>query len=98
MNLEEQLKERSGNCCELCTSTDKLSVYTTSPDGASRPDRCILVCEICLDQLEKRAEPDAAHWSCLRDSMWSEVPAVQVVAWRILNRLKQESWAAELID
>jgi protein PhnA len=30
--------------------------------------------------------------------MWSEVPAVQVVAWRMLNRLRNESWAAEAID
>lgn len=30
--------------------------------------------------------------------MWSETPAVQVVSWRILNRLKQESWAADALD
>ena len=30
--------------------------------------------------------------------MWSEVPAVQVVSWRLLNRLRNESWAAEAID
>ncbi len=30
--------------------------------------------------------------------MWSEVPAVQVTAWRMLNRMRQESWAAEAID
>ena len=30
--------------------------------------------------------------------MWSEVPGVQVVAWRMLNRLREESWAADLLD
>jgi protein PhnA len=31
--------------------------------------------------------------------MWSEVPAVQVVAWRVLNQLRAgESWAQELLD
>jgi Uncharacterized Zn-ribbon-containing protein involved in phosphonate metabolism len=30
--------------------------------------------------------------------MWSEVPAVQVVSWRMLNRLRNESWAADLLD
>ena len=30
--------------------------------------------------------------------MWSEVPAVQVLAWRMLNRLRNESWAAENLD
>ena len=31
-------------------------------------------------------------------SMWSEVPAVQVTAWRMLNRLRNESWASESLD
>ena len=30
--------------------------------------------------------------------MWSEVPAVQVVSWRMLNRLKNETWAMEALD
>jgi protein PhnA len=30
--------------------------------------------------------------------MWSEVPGVQVVAWRMLNRLKNEGWPQDLLD
>ena len=30
--------------------------------------------------------------------MWSEVLPVQVVTWRMLNRLRNESWAADAID
>ena len=30
--------------------------------------------------------------------MWSEVPCVQVVSWRMLNRLRHESWAMENLD
>lgn len=30
--------------------------------------------------------------------MWSEVPVVQVLAWRLLRRLNQESWARDLTD
>jgi protein PhnA len=30
--------------------------------------------------------------------MWSEIPAVQVAAWRMLNRLRHESWAMENLD
>jgi len=37
-------------------------------------------------------------WRCLNESMWSEVPAVQVMAWRILNRLKPEGWPQDLLD
>ena len=98
MAFEEQLTGRSGNACELCRSANSLSVYAIPPDGGSRADNCLFVCAKCLDQLEKKEEMDVAHWSCLRDSMWSDVPAVQVVAWRLLNRMKHESWAADLID
>src|SRR5690606_17044097 len=41
---------------------------------------------------------DPNHWRCLNDSMWSPVPAVQVVAWRMLNRLKSEGWPQDLLD
>jgi protein PhnA len=30
--------------------------------------------------------------------MWSPEPAVQVMAWRMLNRLKAEVWAQNLLD
>src|SRR5690554_7515826 len=30
--------------------------------------------------------------------MWSEVSAVKVVAWRMLNQLRGEGWPADLID
>jgi protein PhnA len=31
---------------------------------------------------------DATHWHCLNDSMWNENLPVQIVAWRMLARLK----------
>jgi len=30
--------------------------------------------------------------------MWSEIPGIQVVSWRMLNRLRNESWAADNLD
>jgi protein PhnA len=30
--------------------------------------------------------------------MWTQVPAVQVIAWRILTRLSSESWSQGLLD
>ena len=41
---------------------------------------------------------DANHWHCLNDSMWSPVPAVQVMAWRLLHRLSAEGWSHDLLD
>ena len=34
----------------------------------------------------------------LNDSMWSEHAAVQVVAWRMLSRLKGEGWPQDLLN
>ncbi len=98
MSVEKALIARSNNQCELCKSTNNLSVYDLPPNATQREHDSIYVCEKCKAQLEKKEELDSKHWACLTDSMWSEVPAVQVVSWRMLNRLRQESWAADAID
>ena len=92
------LKERSGGQCELCTGTENLSIYEVPPTSRSDVDAEIYICQLCLRQIEKKEPLDSKHWQCLTSSMWSEVPAVQVVAWRMLHRLKAESWAAENLD
>lgn len=97
MNQEERLKGRSGNCCELCGATEGLKVYEVPPSTGNMED-AVLVCPKCMAQIEKKEELDSAHWQCLGTSMWSEVPAVQVLTWRMLNRLRNESWAAEQLD
>jgi protein PhnA len=97
MNQEERLKGRSGNKCELCGAADGLKVYEVPPATGNMED-AVLVCPKCMAQIEKKEELNSAHWQCLSTSMWSEVPAVQVVSWRMLNRLRNESWAAEQLD
>ena len=98
MSLETALMARGNNQCELCKSENKLTVYEVPPHSEQREEDCILVCEKCDLQLTKKEELDNKHWSCLNESMWSEVPAVQVVSWRMLNRLRNESWAADATD
>ncbi len=95
---EDQLLKRSENTCELCQSADNLKVYEVLPEPSDKEDNTIIICDKCRAQIEKKEELDNNHWSCLSTSMWSEVPAVQVVAWRMLNRLRNESWAMENLD
>lgn len=97
MKQDELLKQRSGNKCELCESTDGLKVYEVPPFTGNMED-AIWICPKCTAQIEKKEELDSNHWQCLTTAMWSEVPAVQVMAWRMLNRLRNESWAAEQLD
>ena len=97
MKQDELLIQRSENKCELCEATENLRVYEVPP-ATGNMDDAVLICPKCLAQIEKKEELDSTHWQCLTTSMWSEVPAVQVMAWRMLNRLRNESWAAESID
>lgn len=98
MNMETLLAARSGNRCELCGSEDALAVYEVQPSHQASEAGCLMACKACRSQIEKKAELSSDHWKVLSDSMWSEVPAIQVTAWRMLNRLRAESWAADLLD
>ena len=98
MKLPEDLKLRSNNSCELCAATDALAVYEVPFSPEARRDAELVPCGKCRAQLERKEALDAAHWQCLTTAMWSETPAVQVVAWRMLNRLRNEAWAAEQLD
>jgi len=98
MKLEEQIQQRSGNKCELCQSNNNLRIYEVPPPSSSNQDNTILICDKCQAQIDKKEELDSKHWNCLSESMWNEVPGVQVVSWRMLNRLKNESWAMDNLD
>jgi len=98
MKLEELLLKRSGEKCELCKSADNVTLYEVPPQPGSTEENCLMICTKCRAQIEKKEELDSRHWSCLTESMWSEVPAVQVVSWRMLNRLRNESWAMDNLD
>jgi len=98
MGLLEDLKSRGGNKCELCAATDNLKVYEVPPVSTGGVDGSLLGCEMCIGQIENPDTVDANHWRCLNDSMWSEHPPVQVVAWRMLSRLKSEGWPQDLLD
>ena len=98
MSLIKDLEQRSGSTCELCTSTDDLKIYEVPPGSKAKLEESILACSVCMDQIEHPENVDPNHWRCLNDSMWSEVNAVQVVAWRMLTRLKAEGWPQDLLD
>ena len=98
MKLEEQLQQRSGNTCELCKSGSSLKLYEAPGADSSNANTTILICDNCLSQIERKAELNNSHWTFLSETMWSEVPAIQVVSWRMLNRLKTESWASDNLD
>ena len=98
MSILKELEERSGSKCELCGASTKLNVYEVPPVSTGGIDGSLLACNTCIEQIENPDNTDANHWRCLNDSMWSEHTAVQVVAWRMLSRLKTEGWPQDLLE
>ncbi|AUQ65944.1 PhnA domain-containing protein [Phaeobacter inhibens] len=81
--------------CALCAAETPLVSYdvTGAPDGQS-PE--VALCEICAAQVVGDLDPN--HMRCLSSAMWSETPAVQVLAARLLARLADHDWARDLAD
>jgi len=98
MTTEQSLLQRSNTQCELCNSKDNLSAYNLPPENQDTVEQSILVCETCHAQITQASPLNEDHWRCLNDSMWSTVPAVQVMAWRLLKALSSASWAQDLLD
>lgn len=79
--------------CALCSADTPL---TTEPVPGGPHGAGIDLCEICITQIN--GTPEATHWRCLANAMWSEDVAVQVMAARMLTRLADEGWARDLAD
>ena len=98
MKLENELQTRSFNSCELCKSTENLNIYTLQPSQGVNLSDSIYACGSCISQIEDSSLIDHNHWRCLNDSMWNTEPAIQVVSYRMLHRLNDESWAQDAIN
>ena len=98
MSLERELSKRADGKCELCHNKEHLQLHTLAPRKDQSLKETLTACKTCVDQIENPDTTDANHWRCLNDSMWSEHQAVQVAAWRMLSRLKNEGWPKDLLD
>jgi protein PhnA len=98
MSVINDLQTRSGSKCELCGSTNNLTIFEVQPVSSPNANNFVLLCETCNAKIQNPSELNANHWHCLNESMWSEVPAVQVMAFRILHQLRNEAWTQGLLD
>lgn len=99
MTLLDMLTVRAGGVCELCAASEDLAAVEVGPDSDGTVAMAALLCSVCAGQLAGGEPLDAGHWqACLSSAIWSEHAPVQVLAWRMLDRLKGESWASELLE
>ncbi len=96
--MDRELEKRSNGNCELCNLSAELVILPVSPKDSSLIENCIHICTNCNAQITGETDYINNHWRCLNDSIWSEVDAVKVVAWRVLNELKSEGWTSDLMD
>ena len=96
MSLETEISSRAEDKCELCNATQALKPLQVE-GGDTDASGNILACETCSAQISGSVDPDTNHWRSLNESAWSQTPAVQVTAWRMLNRLSKETWAQDLL-
>jgi protein PhnA len=98
MNLEKDLQDRSQFSCELCKATEALTMYTVQPSKKINLTDSIYACQTCVSQIEDSSLINPNHWRCLNDSMWSEFLPIQIMSWRMLNRVLSAGWSQDLLD
>lgn len=99
--IGKDLARRAKSKCELTgVAGVSLRPYEVPPvAGDPELERTLLLSEACHEVLENPKRLAGREWQCLAEVVWSEMPAVQVVAWRMLNRLaRREDWAREVIE
>ena len=90
--MNRDLEKRSNGVCELCGSSEGLTTFEVAPSDGS-DEQSVYICANCKTQIES-GELDENHFNCLNDSMWSEVPAVAVMSYRLLSSLGRQ----DLVD
>ncbi len=98
MSVDKELQKRSKSLCELCGSTEASVAYAVPQSPGTKAAHHIWICDTCLQQINAPETADANHWRCLNESIWNEEPAVKVVSWRMLHKLKQLDWVQDLLD
>jgi protein PhnA len=99
MAINTQLQNRSNQTCELCgQQSDNLNAYTVPQKNDDLIENQVVLCTDCYEQIKTGNYTNTRHWRCLEGSIWSEVPSVQVLSYKILSRLSTEEWAREAME
>lgn len=96
MPINSELKQRNNELCELCNSHSASEEYTVSPKNNDSINNQVALCQKCFTLVNST---DAGfYWRCIEGSIWSDIPSVKALSYRIANNHKKESWAENLIN
>ena len=80
--------------CPLCATANAPLIQALVLGGPA--DASASICATCAEQTASDT-PDPAHFRPLASTMWSEAPAIQVLAARTLAKIP-EPWARDLAE
>lgn len=95
MPITSYLRDRCESTCELCQSSSELDTYIVPPRKGEEIDEQVALCNTCLTSVNGTL--DVNHLRCLNEAIWSEIPAVKVMSYRLLQQLGSEGWAQDLL-
>ena len=98
--LGKLLTRRSRGRCELCHGQGDVRAYELAPFPPDPdPDRSLMACARCRSWLDNGTiDPVQAHF--LSEAVWSNVPAVQLAAARLLlaNDGRDDPWVRDALE
>lgn len=99
--LGKGLARRARSKCELTLASGVPLVTYEIPPAPADPelDGCLLISESAYAQLQKPQTLRPDEWRHLVELIWSDLPAVQVMALRILRYLAEDhAWAGQILE
>ena len=97
----KDLVRRCAAHCELCAAGSvPLSIFEVEPvPKEPQLKHCLMICELCQQNLMHPKKMQVNHWRCLTTTMWSEVMAAKIVAIVVLQYLAGDhAWAQEYLE
>lgn len=99
MSISPSLISRSNSVCELCTlDTQPLQAYLVPIRKEDTPENTVVLCDTCYQAISGKEFTNPNYFHFLTGSIWSEIPAVKVLSYRILSYLKDTDWAQEALE
>ena len=99
--LGKDLSRRARSKCELCNQPGTLKPVELTPlPPEPSIDWAALLCPKCTQLIEAKKIDVSADYQFLRESIWSEVAPVQILAVRLMKRLANAgtNWAQGSLD
>ena len=97
----KDLARRAKSKCELSGASGiPLHIYEIPPvPNEPEVSRCLMLSEDVIDQINRPSQIKPDQWRNLGELIWSETPAIQIMACRMLTYIAQnENWAQDILD